>query len=37
MSDIKTFEFDRNKFDKIRNYNFGSNWPVVYFIEDGKE
>jgi hypothetical protein len=37
MSQIKTFPFERNKFDQIRSYNFGCNWPVVYLIEDGKE
>ena len=35
--EIKTFKFDKNNFDKIRSYNFGVNWPVVYLIEDGKE
>lgn len=37
MSQIKTFSFKRNKFDQIRSYNFGRNWPVVYLIENGKE
>jgi len=37
MTNIKTFEFSKNKFDEIRKYSFGSNWPVVYLIENGKE
>ncbi len=37
MSKIETFPFDKDKFDLIKNYNFGLNWPVVYIIEDGKE
>ncbi len=37
MSKIETFPFDKDKFDLIKNYNFGLNWPVVYLIEDGKE
>ncbi len=37
MPDIKTFAFDKNKFDQIRNYKFGKNWPVVYIAENGKE
>lgn len=37
MSEIKTFNFDSKNFDEIRGYKFGTNWPVVYLIEDGKE
>jgi uncharacterized protein len=37
MSDIKTFQFKKSEFDRIKQYNFGLNWPVVYLIEDGKE
>jgi DUF2075 family protein/DNA replication protein DnaC len=37
MSEIKTFKFDSKNFDEIRAYKFGTNWPVVYLIEDGKE
>ncbi len=37
MSDITTFEFDKGQFEKIKEFNFGSNWPVVYLIEDGHE
>ncbi len=37
MSEIKTFSFDKEKFDKIREYKFGRNWPVVYIIEDKNE
>ncbi len=37
MSEIKTFPFDKDKFDQIKNYKFGKNWPVVYIIENGEE
>ncbi len=37
MSKIETFPFDKDKFDQIRNYKFGRNWPVVYLIEDKQE
>ncbi len=37
MSEIESFEFKRSESDKIRKYKFGSNWPVVYLLEDGKE
>lgn len=37
MPKIETFPFDRNQFDKIKEYKFGKNWPVVYLIEDKKE
>jgi len=37
MSDIKTFPFNKENFDQIKNYNFGRNWPVVYLLEDKKE
>jgi DUF2075 family protein len=37
MAGIKTFPYDRNKFELIKAYNYGLNWPVVYIQEDGKE
>lgn len=37
MSDIATFQFNKPEFEKIKEYNFGLNWPVVYIIEDGRE
>lgn len=37
MSGIATFNYDSNNFDKIKNYNFGRNWPVVYILENKKE
>jgi DUF2075 family protein/DNA replication protein DnaC len=37
MSEIKTFSFDIDKFDQIKSYKFGRNWPVVYLIKDEKE
>lgn len=37
MSDIVTFQFNKEKFDQIKGYKFGKNWPVVYVLEDNKE
>jgi len=37
MSDIKTFPFNKEDFDQIKNYKFGKNWPVVYVLEDKRE
>ncbi|MES2437134.1 MAG: DNA/RNA helicase domain-containing protein [Patescibacteria group bacterium] len=37
MSDIKTFPFDQAGVETIRTSKYGSGWPVVYLIENGKE
>lgn len=37
MTEIKTFPFEKDKFDQIREYHFGLNWPVVYIQENGTE
>lgn len=37
MTEIQTFPFEKDKFEQIREYHFGLNWPVVYIQEDGKE
>jgi len=37
MTTIQTFPFDKYGFDEIKKYHFGTNWPVVYIQEDGKE
>ena len=37
MSNIVSFKYDRDHFDKIKDFNFGRNWPVVYLLEDKKE
>ena len=37
MADIKTFNFNKDEFSKIRDYEFGRNWPVVYILENQKE
>jgi hypothetical protein len=34
---IKSFKFDKESFQIIRTFNFGTNGPIVYLIEDGKE
>lgn len=37
MADIKTFNFNKDEFSKIKEYEFGKNWPVVYILENQKE
>lgn len=37
MSNIKTFPFNKEDFNQIKDYKFGRNWPVVYILEDKKE
>jgi len=37
MSEIKTFKFNKDNFDNIRDYKYGSNWPVVYLLQNKKE
>ncbi len=37
MSEITTFSFDKSKFDKIKEFRFGKNWPVVYILNNDKE
>jgi uncharacterized protein len=37
MSEIKTFPFSAQGVEQIRSYKYGSDWPVVYLIENGKE
>ncbi len=37
MANIETFLFNKEHFDKIRDFRFGKNWPVVYVVENGKE
>jgi DUF2075 family protein len=37
MIKIQTFPFEKDKFDQLKDYHFGLNWPVVYIQEDGKE
>ncbi len=37
MTQIQTFPFEKDKFDQLKHYHFGLNWPVVYIQENGKE
>ncbi len=37
MSNIVTFKYNKDNFDKIKNFNFGRNWPVVYVLENKQE
>lgn len=37
MAEIKTFAFTDAGAEEIRGYKYGSNWPVVYLIENGRE
>ena len=37
MIQIETFPFEKDKFDQIKNFHYGLNWPVVYIQENGRE
>lgn len=37
MTQINTFNFEKDKIKLIKNNRFGEDWPAVYFIENGKE
>ncbi|MDH5596505.1 MAG: DUF2075 domain-containing protein [Candidatus Peregrinibacteria bacterium] len=37
MAYIYTVPFQQDRFDLIKDYHFGRNWPVVYIIEDSRE
>jgi hypothetical protein len=37
MIEIETFPFEKDKFDQIKNFHYGLNWPVVYIQENGRE
>lgn len=37
MGLIKTFEYDKDDFEKIGGYKYGKNWPVVYVLEGERE
>lgn len=37
MLDIKSFDFTKEGFEKIKDYRYGSDWPVVYISENKKE
>ncbi|OGZ08014.1 MAG: hypothetical protein A2942_00960 [Candidatus Lloydbacteria bacterium RIFCSPLOWO2_01_FULL_50_20] len=37
MTHIQTFPFEKDKFEQIKDFHFGLNWPVVYIQEDGRE
>lgn len=37
MTNISTFDFQKDKIKSIKNNRFGEDWPVVYLIENGKE
>lgn len=37
MAQIETFEFNPMGFEKIREYHYGHDWPVVYLLEANNE
>ena len=37
MSEIKSFKFNQTGVESIRAYKYGSDWPIVYIIENGKD
>ncbi|MBN2100433.1 DUF2075 domain-containing protein [Candidatus Dojkabacteria bacterium] len=37
MYEITKYSFTPSTIQKIKDYRFGLNWPIVYIIEDGRE
>ncbi len=37
MAKIDTFPFQKEKFDHLRTYHYGLNWPVVYILQGESE
>ncbi len=37
MELVKTFEYEKDSFEKIRRYKYGKDWPVVYILKGDKE
>lgn len=37
MYEIKKFTYKKEVLNKLKEYRFGVNWPIVYILEDGKE
>lgn len=37
MAQIETFEFGPQGFEKIREYHYGRDWPIVYLLETSGE
>lgn len=37
MHQIKTYKFSKDNLPEIKRNRFGTNWPVVYILENGKE
>ncbi len=37
MTQLQTFPFEEDKFDQLKKYRFGLNWPVVYILENKEE
>jgi uncharacterized protein len=37
MAQIETFNFNPLGFEKIREYHYGRDWPIVYFLEGARE
>ncbi len=37
MHQIKTYKFSEENIPEIKKSRFGTNWPVVYILENGKE
>ena len=37
MSEIVSFDFDERGLEKIKSYQYGTDWPVVYVQENQKE
>ncbi|HVM73927.1 MAG TPA: DNA/RNA helicase domain-containing protein [Candidatus Paceibacterota bacterium] len=37
MIQVETFPFEKDKFEQLKNFHYGLDWPVVYIQENGHE
>lgn len=37
MAKVDTFPFQKEKFEHLKKYHYGLNWPVVYILQGGSE
>ena len=37
MIEVTTFDFRADTLLKLKKFHYGTDWPAVYFLENGKE
>lgn len=35
--EIRTYSFDNDDLNELKNFEYGKNWPVVYLIHNNKD